>query len=295
MTKRFILALIVATPHLALVAQPAAPKERCLTNNPYEDRYASYSPDGKWIVFESNRAGNWGIFLMDENGRHTQKLTDNSTDNRRPAWYRNGKRVLFESKRNGVQGLYMIHLKSRKVKKLPNRLEKGELIFASPSPKGGKVAVSLKETDDRSNIVLLNKKGAIVRWLTKNERRNFYPRWSNDGSELVYFSRKDTDNYDDEIYRFNLKSGRHTRLTNWPQHNFCPSWSGDGRKIVYVTSMESTRPEIYVMNADGTHKKRMTYNEDGETLPNWHPTENKILVTAYRNGNFEICELELPF
>lgn len=46
------------------------------------------------------------------------------------------------------------------------------------------------------------------------------------------------------------------------------------------------------MNKDGSNKTRVTQNEGGETLPNWHPSKYKILITAYRNGNFKICELE---
>lgn len=293
MIKKSIAILIVLILNNSILAQHEFPREKCLTNNQYEDRYASYSPDGKWILFESKRDGKWGIYLMDKNGRNIQQLTINTYDNRRPSWHPNGKEVLFESNRNGVQGLYTIKIKNRKEKKLTGTIKNGELIFAAYSPNGKQIVVSLKETEDKSNIVLLNKKGKLIRWLTKNKKRNLYPKWSNDGKEIVYFSRKDTDNQDDEIYRLNIKSGDDTRLTNWHKHNFCPSWSGDGKKIAYVTSMEGTRPEIYIMDASGNNKTRITNNKEGETLPSWHPRENKLLLTAYRNGNYEICELAL--
>ena len=109
----------------------------------------------------------------------------------------------------------------------------------------------------------------------------------------MYFSRKETNNQDDEIYKLNLDSGIEERLTNWPQHNFCPSWSNDSSKIVFVTSMKNIRPEIYIMDSNGNNQVRITYNIDGDTLPDWSPNDNKILITGYRNGNFEICELEL--
>jgi Tol biopolymer transport system component len=58
--------------------------------------------------------------------------------------------------------------------------------------------------------------------------------------------------------------------------------------------MEDTRPEIYLMNADGKNKARVTYNDFGDTLPSWSRDNKKILITGYRNGNFQICELNLP-
>ena len=83
------------------------------------------------------------------------------------------------------------------------------------------------------------------------------------------------------------------RLTDWYKHNFCPMWSHDGKKIAYSTSMEDNRPEIYIMNQDGSEKTRITDNTDGDTLPNWSNDDRKLLITGYRNGNYEIIELTL--
>ncbi|KAA3631719.1 MAG: hypothetical protein DWQ02_15995 [Bacteroidetes bacterium] len=293
MIKKTIILLVLVSSFNALWAQTALKSEKCLTKNNVDDRYASYSPDGNWIVFESNREGYWHIFLMDSKGQNEQKLTTNSADNRRPSWHPNGKKILFESNRSGKFELYTLKVKNREVRKLQTPTENGELIFATYSPNGKNIAVSFRESEDRSNIILLKRTGKLVRWLTTEDRRSFYPKWSNDGKEIVYFSRKETENQDDEIYRLNIKTGVESRLTNWAKHNFCPSWSFNNSRIVYVTSMEDLRPEIYIMDADGSNKTRITNNEDGDTLPNWHPKENRILITAYRAGNFEICELEL--
>jgi len=82
-------------------------------------------------------------------------------------------------------------------------------------------------------------------------------------------------------------------VTNEDKRSYYPKWSNDNSRIVYVTSMDGMRPEIYIMDSDGGNQVRITYNEDGDTLPDWSPNGNKILITGYRNGNFEICELEL--
>jgi len=266
--------------------------EICLTNNSFHDRYASYSPSGGKIVFESNRDSNWEIYIMDSNGENQERLTFNESDDRRPTWHPSGEKILFESSRNGKSELHLIDIKSLKVKKISS-FKESIPIFSSFSPDGKIIAVSLKESEDKSNIILLDTLGNLIKELTDNVKRNYYPKWSNDGKEIVYFSRKETNNLDDEIYKINLENGTEKRLTNWPKHNFCPSWSNDNSKIVYVTSMKDMRPEIYIMNADGENQIRVTYNEDGDTLPDWSPNGDKILITGYRNGNFEIIELKL--
>lgn len=83
------------------------------------------------------------------------------------------------------------------------------------------------------------------------------------------------------------------RLTHWPKHNFCPAWSADGKKIAYAVSMENSRPEIYIMNIQGEDQIRLTHNEDGDTLPNWSANGDKLLITGFRNGNYEVCVLQI--
>jgi Tol biopolymer transport system component len=46
-----------------------------LTDAPGYDAEGSYSPDGKQIVFCSNRDGNLELYLMDADGRNLRPLT----------------------------------------------------------------------------------------------------------------------------------------------------------------------------------------------------------------------------
>ncbi len=61
---------------------------RRLTNEKGYNGSPVYSPDGSKIAFESNRDGNWNIYLMDTDGRRTDKLTKNphGAKNRFPSW-----------------------------------------------------------------------------------------------------------------------------------------------------------------------------------------------------------------
>ena len=54
--------------------------EQRLTNNRKRDTSPSWSPDGKWIAFISDRKGdgvNYEIYLMDAGGENLQRLTNN--------------------------------------------------------------------------------------------------------------------------------------------------------------------------------------------------------------------------
>ena len=285
-----VLAWILAP--LQVLSQIEVISEKCLSDSPFDDRYGSYSPSGKQILFESNRDGNWEIYLMDADGTNQRQLTTDSSDDRRSSWHPSEEAILFESNRSGKNELYRLELAGMTVSKITS-FDQAEPTFASYAPDGQSIATSLKRSEQISHIVILDHHGSIIKRLTSSDKRSFYPQWSHHGREIVYFSRKETNNQDDEIYRVNVVTGEEHRLTDWPTHNFCPSWSRDDRRIVYVTSMETVRPEIYLMDTTGKNPTRLTYNEDGDTLPFWSPTEDKILFTGYRNGNFEICVMEI--
>ena len=77
-----------------------------LTKAAGDDRHPFFSPDGKTIVFESNRDGNWEIYIMDSNGDNQKKLTNNPADDRMPSWHPAENKILFQSDRNGKIELF---------------------------------------------------------------------------------------------------------------------------------------------------------------------------------------------
>ena len=68
-----------------------------LTNTQGDDRHPFFSPDDSKIIFESNRDGNWEIYLMNSDGSNQQNLTNNKFDDRMPSFHPSGNAILFFS------------------------------------------------------------------------------------------------------------------------------------------------------------------------------------------------------
>jgi Tol biopolymer transport system component len=76
--------------------------------------------------------------------------------------------------------------------------------------------------------------------------------------------------------------------------DFDPAWSPDGRRIAYVHSTGSTvgpgqvGTEIWVMDADGSGKRRLTWNVSFDGGPTWSPDGRRIMFvrgSLYTNGS----------
>ena len=88
-----------------------------------------------------------------------------------------------------------------------------------------------------------------------------------------------------EIYTINPDGSGEQVLTNHPARDGDPSWSPDGTKIAFE-SLRNNGSEVWVMNADGTGLKQLTFNgpaEDRGTA--WSPDGTQI---AFHSARFPV-------
>jgi len=69
-------------------------------NPPIQGRTPAWSPDGKHIVFESDRGspdGNYAIFIVNRDGTGLVQVTDYGLNANHPVWSRDGKHMVFST------------------------------------------------------------------------------------------------------------------------------------------------------------------------------------------------------
>jgi Tol biopolymer transport system component len=74
----------------------------------YDDTYPTWSPDGKKIVFVSNRTGNNEIYVMNADGTGQTQITNDTFDNHDPAWSPDGSYIAYVADHSGISELCLI-------------------------------------------------------------------------------------------------------------------------------------------------------------------------------------------
>ncbi len=91
------------------------------------------------------------------------------------------------------------------------------------------------------------------------------PSWSPDGKQIAF---EDGGSVYVKQVTARLKQPFRHRLA---RNSTDPAWSPDGRKIVCVRRIAAGNTELFVMNADGSKQRRLTFRPGNELHPDWQP------------------------
>lgn len=137
-----------------------------LTNHPSADKYGSWSPDGTKVLFQSNRSGNFQLFIIDIDSGELTQLTDNEGDNIHGDWSVNNQ-IVFISDRDGEYELFTMNADGTDQRQITFNEDKD--VLPSWSPDGKRIAFSSYRygNKDKGDIFLIDPDGTNEFRLTK--------------------------------------------------------------------------------------------------------------------------------
>lgn len=215
-----------------------SPSKTRLTYGKWLDTFPTFTQDGKYLVFSSNRTSLnptlWRIKVGDVGGM--TRLTNTLAEDYSPSVSPNGDVIAYVSNipRAEEPQIWSISLSGG----LPTQLREGETPQVSPD--GKRVLFVRKNSDTKkSQMWLMDLNGSNETQLTQNIEHNvIHPKWSPDGKWLIYSSDEGVDpnnirNYD--IWMMKLDGSQKTQLTTNGSRDDSPAWDREG-KYVYFRS-----------------------------------------------------------
>jgi Tol biopolymer transport system component len=141
-------------------------------------------------------------------------------------------------------------------------------------------------------VWVMERDGSQQTRLTNNAVFDGLPAFSPDGERIAFTSRRESvgAQVNDEIFLMDPKDDdgdgngdNLTRITFTDTENeFQPAFSPDGNRIAFTSSQNGN--EIYVMDADGTNRVRLTDNAARDARPAFSPRGDRIAFTSNRPG-----------
>lgn len=253
------------------------------------------------IVFQSDRDGNYDLYVMNPDGTDVRNLTNHPASDTGPVPSPDGRRIAFQSNRDGNDEIYVVDLETGKQTNLTNHTASDH----SPtwSPDGSSIAFVSDRTaillDEArglwtSDIYIMNSDGSDPRRLTAGNLTNGYGglAWSPDGGSIALCLSSFTAYgayFPLGIQLMNLSDLTLTRLTFDSATIQCdPRWSPDGNQILYEVS-GSGFSNLYLMNADGTDQNNVSTDPATyDTTPSWSPDGKSIVFASDRGDGYHL-------
>ena len=248
-----------------------------------EERYPVWSPDGKQVVFTSNRvagattssgnplSGAFNLYIANADGTNVRQLTKQASRSAAspvvyyfPSWTADGKQIWFsladDAAKKSVIGY--VTPDGRTYKEIADGRD------GAVSPDGKTVAFT-KEVGKGYCLFAMDADGRNVRQLSQHEDEigAVAPAWSFDGKQIVY-----SDQVGDalELFVHDVATKQNRQLTKLGKISSSAAWSPDGQFITFrVTedaywrnieardkAYQDKRPDkrpVWIVGTDGTN------------------------------------------
>ncbi|HEY4367545.1 MAG TPA: hypothetical protein VGN07_09980 [Steroidobacteraceae bacterium] len=221
--------------------------ERQLLPSSSVDYNASFSKDGQWVVFTSERAGSSDIYRVRTDGTGLERLTDSPWFDDQAALSPDGRTVAFVSTReHGTADIWLLDLRTRRSRNLTHG--SGGNFRPSWSPDGKTIAfTSDRGEPHRRNdpiwelmhftaLYTMNTDGLGLRRLTPVDEVAESPKWSLDGNRIIYTHRTD-DQHPRQIIAITLQTGAKEMIVEGLPGgpSVSPQYISD-REVAYTTA-----------------------------------------------------------
>lgn len=142
--------------------------------------------------------------------------------------------------------------------------------------------------DENGDIYIMNADGTNLRRVTSDTTWEVEGAFSPDNKRFVYVRKpaeRSLAGNENELWTAYTDGSKQTLVVRMNKNVTHPRFSPDGTKIVfstYVSDIDFT--EIFVVNADGTGLKRLTYSAGDDVMPTWSPDGITIAWVTDRSG-----------
>lgn len=251
---------------------------RQLTSRPGLEQSVAWSADGQHLAYIGETDGRAELRLVKADGTGDRLIAADMAEVGSPAWSPDGTKIAFNANVNGKLRVFVADLIAGAV--TPAAEGKGGEFGPVWSPDGRSlVFVHSGSRTEGVNLrkVQLGSQTSVA--LTKDGYTNSQPRFSPDGSKLLFLSNATSQGSTMNVHVMNADGTGVVNLTRWEHADMGASWSADGQHV-YFMSFRDWPGQIYRIGADGQGLQRLTKSASQEGFPVGRPAATTVAAAA---------------
>jgi Tol biopolymer transport system component len=245
-----------------------------------------WSPDGRQVVFASNRAHYEGaalergtpdmdLWLVNADGTGRRRLTTDPANESDPAWEPDGRAIVFSSDRDSRGDLYRLRMDTGATTRLTTHYV-GRAIMPAVAAPSGRVAFAAQTLRMGAfwdfQVHLLDPRSGVASPLPASAGA-CWPAWSRDGQRLAHVHLGK--NEPSSLQVRTMSDNAATRVPGprdlW---SYYPEWSPDDTKLAFAVSPahhDGENWDLAVVDLKSGAWMRLTEGAENDRLPDWKP------------------------
>jgi Tol biopolymer transport system component len=253
------------------------------------------SPDGAWLVFDSDRGGNFDIYVMAVVAGEPRAITTHSADDFNPAWSPDGQWIAFHSFRQGNRDLFVASADGAIVRPLSDAPT--HEMGAAWSPDQSEVAFSRSEWEGVFRMPVSEQPSDTVMTVLS---RACCPKWSAVTNRIAAIQLAPETNLRQVVTMRPDGSGLRVIDRSNPESGHAvigrSAWSFDGRWIYYLTASPDGAKLFRAEDGTGRRELAVSFDDPERQPVLWNVTVGRgSLIVELGDHESDIWIMDLEY
>ncbi|MDD5492634.1 MAG: peptidase MA family metallohydrolase, partial [bacterium] len=261
-----------------------------ITDRGYSNQNGRFSPDGKRIVYLTDRRDQYELFQDAPNGHkprtllnwfQRKKFDTINTEGNIFSFSPDSQNIVFSAEKLQRQYLFVYNFPRHSL----TRIKVGLDDVSSPqfSPDGKKIIFS-GLNKGVSDLYLIDLTGRNLTRLNDDNYDDAYPLFTDDGKGIIYVSERGKTRY---LFQLDLETGKMHRLTDSGKEEIAPFLDATGQSLYYIGG-DTGIYNVYKLDLDTGEKQQLTDVSTGFVSVGINQSGNGWLLSGYNEGRTDL-------
>ena len=261
---------------------------RKLTDDEFTEQNPALSPDGRFVAFSSDRAGNPDIWVIGVDGTGLRRVTDDPAADTSPTWSPSGGQIAFSSTRDDPAG---------EIYTVPSGGGAAVRITTDPaadtqpawSPRGDRIAFTTTRFHPEGDVALVPAAGGAVTRAVPDPGDSAEPAWSPSGAVLAFVTHRGDPAGD--VFQVNVDNGALSPVSaRSGVGETQPGWRRTPASplgvVIFTELSAGSSSDIWSSDNTGGDRRDLTNRPGAEEAdPAFSPDGTRLAYTEYGVGD----------